>query len=331
MLSKKLLFISLVFVFVVGLMSFFRVNNVQAAKYTLNVGMVVSESDPMYKGSLEFKKRVEERTNGNVVIKIFPNSQLGGTDDLQEQARMGANVGVITDTGRLADVVPEIGILNAPFIATSYEDARKIVLSDVFKNIASKLEDHNYKVLSFNWYQGARHFLTNKPIHKPADLKGLKIRTPGSAVWRKSVGAMRATPTPLSWSEVYPGIQQGVIDGAEAQNTATYGAALYEVIKYINKTGHFQLMTGLVVGTQWFNSLPDEYQKILTEEAVKAGDYASDLTNKLSVEYEKEMQDKGVTIVEVDKTPFINAIQKVYKELGYEKLRDQINNEVLNK
>ncbi len=324
MLSKKMMSI----VMVLGFVLVFSFTSLAA--HTLNIGMVVSESDPMFKGSMLLKERVEERTNGELIIKVFPNSQLGNTDDLQEQARMGANVAVITDAGRLADFVPEIGILGAPYIATNYEDARKIVLSDVFKDIAVDLEVFDYKVLSFNWYQGARHFLTNKPVNKPADLKGLKIRTPGSAVWSDSVAAMGATPTPLSWSEVYPGIQQGVIDGAEAQNTATYGATLYEVVDYINKTGHFQLMTGLVVGNHWFSNLPEEYQEILMEEAVNAGDYASELTNELSVQYEKEMEENGVTINEVDQAPFVEAVQKVYPSLGYEELRETIYQEVLN-
>lgn len=303
--------------------------SVLAADYTLNVGMAVGETDPMYKGVLELKKNIESKTNGKFEIKIFPNSQLGSTDDLQEQARMGANVGVITDTGRLADVLPEIGVLNAPYIAKNYEEVRKIVLSDKFKDLSNKLTNYDYKVLSFNWYQGARHFLTNVPVKKPADLEGLKIRTPGSAVWRDSIAAMGATPTPLSWSEVYPGIQQGVIDGAEAQNTATYGSSLFEVINYINKTGHFQLMTGLVVGNIWFESLPEDYQNILLKESVKAGDYASKLTIKLSKKYEEEMVKKGVKIVEPDTDAFIESVQGVYDKLGYEELKEEIQNEVL--
>lgn len=328
MLKKSYLSLLLALILVVGMMTFLGVGNVQAQEYTLRIGMAVGESNPMYKGAVRLKENVEERTNGKLTVKIYPNSQLGSTDDMQEQAKMGANVGVITDAGRLSDVVKDIGILNTPFIAKSYEEARKIVLSDLFRNLSAQLEDHNYKVLSFNWYQGARHFLTNKPVKKPADLKGLKIRTPGSAVWRKSIAAMKATPTPLSWSEVYPGIQQGVIDGAEAQHTATYGSSLYEVVDYINKTGHFQLMTGLVIGTRWFNSLPDDYQEILVEESVEAGDYASELTIELGKKYEKDMEEKGVEIIKVDKEAFVEAVESVYKELGYEDLRSKIRNEV---
>lgn len=301
-----------------------------AQEYTLNIGMAVGETNPMYKGAMRLKENVEKRTDGNLEIRVFPNSQLGSTDDLQEQAKMGANVAVITDAGRLADVLPEIGILNAPYIATNYEDVRKIVLSDMFKDLSDQLTEYDYKVLSFNWYQGARHFLTNKPIENPEDLNGLKIRTPGSPVWRKSIAAMGATPTPLDWSEVYPGIQQGVIDGAEAQHTATYGSSLYEVIDYINKTGHFQLMTGLVVGTRWFNSLPEDYQNIVMEESINAGDYASELTIELGEQYEAEMEEMGVTIVEPNIEAFVESVKGVYEELGYNELKEQIQNEVLN-
>jgi tripartite ATP-independent transporter DctP family solute receptor len=328
--TKKSISKSLIVFIGVLVLSIVFSNSIMAQDYTLNIGMAVGETNPMYKGAMQLKENVEAKTDGDLEIRVFPNSQLGSTDDLQEQAKMGANVAVITDAGRLADVLPEIGILNAPYIATNYEDVRKIVLSDMFRDLSNQLTEDNYKVLSFNWYQGARHFLTNKRVEVPADLNGQKIRTPGSPVWRKSVAAMGATPTPLDWSEVYPGIQQGVIDGAEAQHTATYGSSLYEVIDYINKTGHFQLMTGLVVGTRWFNSLPEEYQNIIIEESIKAGDYASKLTIELGEKYEAEMEEMGVTIVEPNIDAFVESVQGVYEELGYSKLKEQIQNEVLN-
>ncbi|SIR24615.1 C4-dicarboxylate TRAP transporter substrate-binding protein [Halanaerobium kushneri] len=330
MFTKKSISKSLIVFIGVLVLSIVFSNSIMAQNYTLNIGMAVGETNPMYKGAMQLKENVEAKTDGDLEIRVFPNSQLGSTDDLQEQAKMGANVAVITDAGRLADVLPEIGILNAPYIATNYEDVRKIVLSDMFRDLSNQLTEDNYKVLSFNWYQGARHFLTNKRVEVPADLNGQKIRTPGSPVWRKSVAAMGATPTPLDWSEVYPGIQQGVIDGAEAQHTATYGSSLYEVIDYINKTGHFQLMTGLVVGTRWFNSLPEEYQNIIIEESIKAGDYASKLTIELGEKYEAEMEEMGVTIVEPNIDAFVESVQGVYEELGYSKLKEQIQNEVLN-
>ena len=188
-----------------------------AAKYTLKLGFVVTEQDPIFKGAEALKKAVEERTNGELGIEIYPSSQLGDTKDVQEQAKMGANVGSVTDPGRLAEMVHELGIMLAPYVADSYDELRTISLSKPWKEWEEELaQEHRLRILSFNWYQGARHLLTNKPITKPEDLKGIRMRTPGSAVWQETVRAMGATPVALAWAEVYPALQQKVIDGAEA-------------------------------------------------------------------------------------------------------------------
>ena len=296
-----------------------------APTFKLLVGMVVTENDPMYKGALELKKNVEAKTEGKLLIEVYPSSQLGDTKDMQEQVKAGANIAVITDAARLAESVPAVGILGAPYIVDNFEQGRKLVISSLFKGWTSELADkYGYRVLSFNWYQGARHFLTNKPIKTPEDLKGLRIRTPGATVWQETIRAMGASPAALAWAEVYPGIQQKVIDGAEAQFPAVVGARLYEVIKYITKTGHFQLITPLVCSETWFKKLPKEYQNILIEEALKAGDYASKLTIEGLSENEAFMKSHGVTISEVDITPFKKACDTVYDKLGYRALKQQV-------
>jgi len=298
----------------------------EGQSYKLLVGMVVTENDPMFKGAMELKKSVESRTGGKVQIEVYPSSQLGDTKDMQEQVKVGANIAVITDAARLAESVPAIGILGAPYIVDNFEEGRRLVTSALFKSWTDELAaKHGYRVLSFNWYQGARHFLTNKPIKTPEDLKGLRIRTPGATVWQETIRAMGASPTALAWAEVYPGIQQKVIDGAEAQFPAVVGARLYEVIKYITKTGHFQLITPLVCSETWFKKLPKEYQDILLEEALKAGDYASKLTIDGLSENEAFMKSQGVTISEVDITPFKKACDTVYDRIqGYRTLKKQV-------
>jgi tripartite ATP-independent transporter DctP family solute receptor len=296
-------------------------------KYKLNVGMVVNESDPMYKGALEFKKNVEERTNGAIQIGVFPSSQLGDTQVMQEQVKAGANIAVITDAARLAESVPAIGILGAPYIVDSAEEAKKLTTSSLFKGWTDELAaKHGYRVLSFNWYQGARHFWTNKPISVPSDLKGQRIRTPGATVWQATIKAMGAEPTALAWAEVYPGIQQKVIDGAEAQHPASVGIRIYEVCKYLTKTSHFQLVTPLVCSEAWFKTLPKEYQDIILEEALRGGDYATKLTIDGLAANEAEFKAKGVIISEPDVAPFRAACEAVYDQIsGYRDLKNQIN------
>lgn len=293
--------------------------------YSLKMSTQLNETHPMVDGFKELGKRVAEKTNQKLIIEVFTSAQLGSDEDVIEQAIQGVNVAVLTDGGRMANYVQEMGIIGAPYFANNYDDVLKVTQSDIFKKWEKKLADENgIRVLSFNWYDGARHFLTNKPVKKPKDLNGVRIRTPGAPVWSKSVKAMGATPVAMPWTEVYPAMQQKAIDGAEGQHTASYTSRLYEVIKYIDKTAHFQLINGIIVGERWFKTIPEEYQKILLEETKAVAADNARLIEKLSDEYEKKMVEAGMEVVEVDIEAFKAAADKAYEVLGFKELREEI-------
>jgi tripartite ATP-independent transporter DctP family solute receptor len=297
-----------------------------APLYTLNVNSALTAEDPLFKGLNQFKAEVERRSEGKIEVKLFPSSQLGPDEDVLEQARSGAGVAVVVDGGRMAPFVKEFGILGAPYVANNYEEMRKIVTSPLFETWVQKLRAASgHQVFSFNWYQGDRHLLTMKPITKPADLSGVRIRTPGAPVWLETVRGLGATPTPMPWAEVYSALQMKAIDGCEAQHPASYGQRLFEVVKYITKTGHIQLITGLVGSKIWFDKLPPNLQTIVREEALKAGDVGSKATIDSLKNFEKLMTEKGVKIDEVDIKPFVASTAFVYEKLGYTDLRKQVN------
>lgn len=296
-----------------------------AAKTQLNINTALTQTDPIYKGLEHMRDRVAERSKGELEIRIFPGSQLGKDEDVLEQARAGANVAVVVDGGRMAVFVKEFGILGAPFLADGFKGVRKIVTSPVFETWVQKLRKASgHQVLSFNWWQGERHLVTNKPVKVPADLAGVRMRTPGAPVWMETIRGMGATPTPMAWGEVYPAMQQKVIDAVEAQDPAIVGSKLYEVAKYVTKTGHINLITGIVTSASWFDGLSPELQKILREESLAAGDYASKLTEDSLASSEETMRKNGMTVSEVDKTPFIEATKGVYDKLGYGELRLEV-------
>ena len=298
----------------------------QAAGWTLGINTALTTDDPMYKGLEKLQQSVEAKTKGEIKIRLFSGSQLGKDEDVLEQARAGANVAVLVDGGRLAEFAPELGIMAAPYLVDSFEDVRKVVTSDLFESWVEKLRKaSHHQILSFNWYQGKRHLLTNKPVRVPADLSGVRMRTPGAPVWMETIRAMGATPTPMGWTEVYTALQQGVIDAAEAQLPAVYGSRLYEVVSHITKTGHFFLITGLVTSADWFDTLTPEYRKLLRDEALAAGDYASKLTMDSLADYQKKMVAGGVTVDEIDTTPFKEATKVVYDKLGLANLRAQVD------
>ena len=296
-----------------------------AVAATLSVNTALTPADPLYKGLETFRDAVAKRTNGAIEVKLFPNSQLGSDEDVLEQARAGAPVAVVVDGGRLANFVKEFGILGAPYLANGYDGMRKVVTSGMFDEWVARLaKTSGHQVLSFNWWQGERHLWTAKPVKTPADLKGNRMRTIGSPVWLQTINAMGATATPMPYAEVYSALEQKVIDSVEVQLPAGYNSKLFEVTKVVTKTGHINLITGLVTSAKWFSSLPPDQQKILREEALRAGDVASYGTRDKLAEIEKGLKAAGMTVNEIDVTPFRNATAGVYDKLGYGDLRDKV-------
>lgn len=298
---------------------------VLSAEYTLSVNTALATTDPLYKGLEAFRDNVAAASNGALEVKLFPNSQLGPDEDVLEQARAGAPVAVVVDGGRLAAFVNEFGVLGTPYLASGYEGIRKVVVSDKFEEWVKKLHDTSgHQVLSFNWWQGERHLWTKMPVNTPADLAGVRMRTPGAPVWVETVTAMGAVPTPMPFSEVYAALEQNVIDAVEAQLPAGAGAKLNEVTSVLTKTGHINLITGLVTSAPWFDSLPADLQKVLRDEALKAGDIASYGTQDALAQIEADLVASGMTVNEIDVTPFKEATAVVYDKLGYGALRDEL-------
>lgn len=296
-----------------------------AADYVLNVNTALTTGDPLYRGLEAFRDQVAARSGGRLEVALFPNSQLGPDEDVLEQARAGAPVAVIVDGGRLAVFVPEFGVLGAPYLAEGYEGIRRVVTSDLYDGWVEALRQASgHQVLSFNWWQGERHVVMDRAVAAPADLAGVRMRTPGAPVWTETVRAMGAVPTPMPYAEVYSALQQNVIDAVEVQLPALWGSRLHEVAPQITKTGHISLITGMVTSAIWYDSLPEDLRAILSEEALAAGDLASRGTEAALAEIEANLTAAGATITEIDLTPFRNATAGVYDALGYGALRDQL-------
>ncbi len=321
---RKLLSLALVLAMVLTMAASFGAA-AETKTYSLKLSTVLVDTDPIVLGMQKLAEDMAAATNGEVKIEVYPSSQLGDTADVLEQAKSGANVGVIIDTGMLADYVPDMAVYAGPYAFDSVENARKFIETDIFKGWDAELATHGLRDLGCNWYQGARNFWTNSKVETPADLTGLRVRTMGSQVAQESMKAMGATPTSLAWSEAYSGLQSQVIDSVEAQTTAVYGASLYEVTKYCAKSAHFLLYTGLVISESWYQTLPVEYQEALVKCSMEAGDYATQLTLQKEEEFNKEMAEKGIVFVDVDQSLFKDASASVYEKMGWAELKAKID------
>ncbi|MDO4620989.1 MAG: C4-dicarboxylate TRAP transporter substrate-binding protein [Lachnospiraceae bacterium] len=301
------------------------VNTAAADKYTLKLGVVITEDDPLFKGLEQMKAEAEEKSEGRLEIELFPSSQLGDTGELVEQAVSGANVGTIAGAPFLQSYCEDFGILMGPYLMNSYEDCMKVTSSDLYQSWVDEIAKSNVQVLCFNYQQGPRYMVTKQPVVHPEDMKGMMIRTFSQSLPFGAVEKTGAVGSTLSWGEVYTGLQQKVIDGAEAQISAISGSSLEEVAPYIAKTGHFQMLSGLVIGSLWYDTLPDDLKEILTTAAINGGVYASDLVYEKEAEYEKTLTEKGAVITEVDVDEWKAAMDPIYDELNLRDLKNAID------
>lgn len=299
--------------------------NAAQAAYQLNLSSALSSQDPIVQAMESASEAIAERSEGELTVRVFPNSQLGSDEDVVEQIRSGANIAILIDAGRLSEYQPELGILSAPYLVEDHADYDRITSSELYQEWVEGLADNSgLRLLNYNWFQGSRHMLTKKLVEAPEDLRGVRVRTINSPVWLRTIESMGATPTPLPWSEVYSALQLGAIDGAEAQLTAAEGQNLHEVITHIALTGHIHLMTGIATSEQWYQSLPEELRTILDEELQRAGEEASQATAAAQDAVRERMEAEGVTFTEVDVELFRERVGGVYDELGYGQYRDQL-------
>jgi tripartite ATP-independent transporter DctP family solute receptor len=302
-----------------------------ADKYILKFNHVLAPKDPYHAGFLKWAKKVKERTKGGLEVQVFHSAQLGVEEDILEQIRAGANVGQNTDSARMGNYVPDIAIMNGPYFVDNYHDVFKLSKLPSIKGWLQKLETNfGIKVLTFDWVQGFRNMITNKPIRKPEDLHGLRIRTPGAPIWQESIRSLGATPVALAFGEIYPAMQQKVIDGCDNVYNATYAGRLYEVAKYVSETKHILLINFEVISTKFFKSLPPNYQKILEEECEKAGIETSKLVmDKMSEDSKKKLIEKGMKIItDVDMAAFKKAGEKAYEVLKITDAKNEVFKEL---
>jgi tripartite ATP-independent transporter DctP family solute receptor len=287
---------------------------VLAAEYVIKLGHVIAPSEPIHQAFERMAERVKERSKGRVEIQVYPNSQLGSNKDTYEQARMGAPVMAHIDPGYASELGDtDIAILGGPFLYDSWDQAKKILASPLVQKVNDNIRARGgFRILSWGYYFGSRHVISDKGYPSPAEIKGRKVRVPPNPMWVETFKSMGAVPTPLQWSEVYSGLSQGVVDAAEAPLSTLYGSKLFEVKKVVTLTGHFKAVTGVGIGETYYQSLPKDIQQILQEEVEEGGRWVSPITIQKEDEYRQILAKAGVTFVQADADAYRKATAATY-------------------
>ncbi|HEX2113091.1 MAG TPA: C4-dicarboxylate TRAP transporter substrate-binding protein [Alphaproteobacteria bacterium] len=297
----------------VAAMAMLASGNAAAQDIKIRFAHSLSTTEPAHLAAEYFARNVAQRTNNKVQIQVFPGEQLGSGKEVNEMIRQGANVMNITDPGYLQDFVPDVGVLNGPYIVKDPKEFDKLLASDWYKSIDQKLQQAGFRLIMAGGFFGRRHVIADKPIRKPEDIQGLTVRVPPNTMWIETFKAMGARPTTVQWSEVYNALQQNVVAAAEAPLGSLWGSKLQETRKVISMTGHFTAIVTWPMNNNYFNRLPKDVQTILLEEGAKAKEEMTRLTLELDKDYMAKFKQAGVTFVEdVDLAAFQKATAPVY-------------------
>lgn len=297
--------------------------------YELKLGHTGAPNHHYQEVLTKFAEDVKEKSDGKLIISVFPSDQLGNQMESTEGTMLGTHDMVLTSDMVLSNWVPEVGILNLPFLFRDNDHIKMFLESDAAKELSDLIENSGALCLSY-WDNGFRHVTNSKkPIEKVEDLSGLKIRVPEGEVYLKTFTALGATPTVISFGELYSALQLGTVDGQENPVAHVVTQKFYEVQKYISKTGHIHSLSPLLINKAKFESLPEEYRDILMESAKEYAIVHIDRVEELETEQWKEVEEAGMLINEVDKAPFIEAVSSVYDD-ARAKFGDNIIDGIIN-
>jgi tripartite ATP-independent transporter DctP family solute receptor len=277
------------------------------AHFTNNPG------EPQIVAAELFKKIVEEKTNGNIKVEIYPNNQLGESRSVLEGIQLGT-VQMAQVTGPMLSFVPELVVFELPFLFRDRDHMYAVMDSEIGKSLNPHFEKRGFHSLGFGDV-GLRHILTvDKQIKSIDDLKGLKIRTMGNPAHLAAFKAFGANPLPMAYGELYTALEQEVIDGAEAANINYESKKFYEPAPHWAQVGWINLVGYTVLSKKLYDGLSAEYQKIIDDAAQEMNTLERKLYREKDEGMLPELEKLGVKVTYPDRKPFMEASKKVYEE-----------------
>ena len=284
----------------------------QAQTTKLTLGHGAAPGNPRHEAAVKFADTVKAKTNGRFEIQVAHSAQLGDDAAMITALRSGTLDISANSQGAMANVVPEYAALGLPFLFSDIEKAWRLLDGPIGEDLAKRTAAKGMVVLGY-WDNGIRHVTNGKrPIKSPADIKGLKIRTPPDTMTMDIMQALGADPQQIKFSELYVALQQGVVDGQENPLTNISSAKLYEVQKYLSLTGHKYEANPFVMGKRSWDKLSPADQKIFTDAASEATQLQRKLSKEADEKLVAELKAKGVQIDTVDRKAFVDATKSVY-------------------
>ena len=263
-------------------------------------------------------KKLEKATNGRLSIQMYASMQLGGEKEMIEQAQVGALQIARISVGALGPVIDELNVFNMPFIFRDEAHMRKVIDGPIGTELLDKISANpQTRLIALGWMDaGTRNVYANKPVTKPADLKGMKVRMMGNPIFVETMNAMGGNGVAMGFNELYSAMQTGVVDGAENNEPTVLAQNHYQVAKVYSLTGHLIIPEMFVFSKVSWDKLSKDDQALLKKVSREAQFEQRTLWDEKTAKATEELKAKGVQFVPADKAAFYKATAPVRDKYG---------------
>lgn len=297
-------------------------------KIVMKLGHDLLEDTPQHYGALEFKKMVEEKTDGRIEVQIFPAGQLGTDIETAEMMQSNTVEAGLIPTAKLSGFHAPLQLLDLPFLFPSREVTYKVLDSELAEDLFGPMEKIGLKGAAF-WESGFKQFTANNEIRKPSDFEGLKIRVMESPLLIAQYRALGANPVPIDFSETYNALQQKVVDGQENPLVSITKMRFYEVQNYMTLSNHGYLAYAFLFSKGFWDSLSAEDQEILFQAAREAATLEREETVRREDGFIKTIEESGTIVTRLsdeEMATFAETMKPVHEEFA-----DVIGRDLLQK
>lgn len=276
---------------------------------TWKMGHLSNEDHQWHKTAEKFAELVDEKTNGQLKIEIYPNEQLGGETEVLNAIQAGSADMVISGE-TMQNWAPEAALMAVPYAFKDENHIKSVVEGEIGKEIEQAIIDKVGVTPLYYHLRAPRNLTSNEPITTPDDLDGFKMRVPNVPLFMDAWSAAGAQPQVMDFSEVFTAIQQNVINGQENPVDLILSASFSEVQDYVNVTEHVRSWIYVVVGNKQFNALSDDLKDAVMEAASEAQEFGMELYQTETEEITQTLEEQGMEFVEVDQDAFADAMRE---------------------
>ena len=286
-----------------------------AGPIILKYGAVENPKHKFYPASAQFAKDVEAMTNGEVKVELYFSAQLGNAEELIEAIQVGT-VDITVQASKIGRLEPMFEVFDLPYLFADETSARKILDGPIGKEMAELFMKKGVRLLAY-WELGFRQIVNSKrPIVVPADLKGLKLRTPNNRLRIKIFESFGSSVSVTSLSELYLALKQGVLDGCEQPLGTVVSNKFYEVAQYLSLSNHVFTPGYLLIREGSWKKIPQKHQNAILKAAEKSQVTARKLSDDESQNYVAKLKEKGMKVNDIDKESFLKAVEPIWEKEG---------------